>query len=196
MDEKRRRFWVFGALAAVAAPLVVAATAFACANLATIKPGKASGAPGTTVSVKGFNFSTRADSSAVAIRLNSRRGPVLAEKRADSRGRVETDFRVPSGVRAGDGVILATQEKANGNPVAGTPARHGFLVRGGSNAGAVPVAWSAPQQGPPPAAAPIPVAPIGGAALALLALSAGGFAVARVSRRRPADMRAARSLSS
>lgn len=195
MDEKRRRMWVVGALAAVGAPLVVAATAFACANLSTIKLGKASGAPGTVVSVKGFNFSTRADSSAVAIRLNSRRGAVLAEKRADSRGRIQMEFRVPNGARVGNGVILATQTKANGQPVAGTPARHPFRVRGGSSSGAVPVAWSSPQQGPPPAAAPIPVVPIAGAALALVALSGGGFALARVSRR-SAGMRAARSLSS
>ena len=196
MDEKRRRTWVLGALAAVTAPLVVAATAFACANLATIKPGKKSGAAGTTVTVKGFNFTTRADASAVAIRLNSRRGPVLAEERADSRGRIETQFTVPANARAGRGVLIATQTKANGAPAAGTPARHPFEVRGGSNSsGAVPVAWSSPQQGPPPAAAPIPVVPIAGGALALVALSAGGFALARVSRR-SAGMRAARSLSS
>ncbi len=195
MDEKRQRMWVLGALAAVAAPLVVAATAFACANLATIKPSAQSGGPGALVTVKGFNFSTRADSSAVAIRLNSRRGAVLAEQRADSRGRMVTQFRVPN-ARVGDGVLLATQTKPNGAPVAGTPARHPFRVRGGSSSsGAVPVAWSSPQQGPPPAAAPIPVVPIAGAALALVALSAGGFAVARVARR-SAGMRAARSLSS
>ena len=194
MDEKRRKVWVLGALAAVAAPLLVAATAFACANLATIKPSAKSGAPGATVTIKGFNFSTRADSSAVAIRLNSRRGAILAQQRADSKGRMVTEIRVPN-IRAGDGVLLATQEKANGRPVAGTPARHPFRVRGGSNSGAVPVAWSSPQQGPPPAAAPIPVVPIAGGALALVALSAGGFALARISRR-SAGMRAARSMSS
>ena len=196
MNEKRRKTWVLGGLAAVAAPLVVAATAFACANLATIKPSAKSGAPGATVTVNGFNFSTRADSSAVAIRLNGRRAPVLAQQRVDSKGRVVVRFRVPTNARTGEGVILATQEKGNGRPVAGTPGRHPFEVRGGSSSsGAVPVAWSSPQQGPPPAAAPIPVVPIAGAALALVALSAGGFAVARVSRR-SAGMRAARSLSS
>jgi len=177
---------------------LVAATAFACANLATIKPDRKSGKPGTTVAVKGFNFTSRSDASAVQLRMDSRRGEVLGEQRADSKGRVETTFRVPK-LRAGNHVILATQIKADGDPVAGTPARHPFKVRkaSGSSSGVVPTAWASPQQGPPPAArpAPIPVAPIGGAALALMALSAGGFAVARISRR-SAGMRTARSLSS
>jgi len=195
VNEKRRKVWVLGALAAVAAPLLVAATAFACANLATIKLGKASGAPGNTVSVKGFNFLIRQDASPVAIRLDSRRGPVLAEVRVDSRGRIQTEFQTPN-VRPGNHVILATQTKANGRPAAGTPARHPFRVRGSSgSSSAVPVAWGAPQQGPPPTAGPAPVALIGGGGLALLALSAGGLAVVRISRR-SAGLRAARSLSS
>lgn len=187
MDEGRRKFWVLGALAAIAVPLMVAATAFACANLATIKSDKSSGTRGTTVSVRGFNFTTRDDASAVQMRMNSRRGQVLWEGRADRRGRISAQFKVPD-ARVGRGFILATQTKANGRPAAGTPARHPFRVRrsgSSSSSEIVPVAWASPQQSPPPSAGPasIPVTLIGGVGVALLALSAAGLVVARVSRR-------------
>lgn len=196
MVERRTKFWVMGALAAVAVPLMVAATAFACANLATIKPNKKSGTPGVTkVYIKGFNFSTRPDSSAVQIRMNSRRGKVLDEVRANSKGRIESIITVPK-AKVGKGFLLATQTTGQGRPVAGTPARHPFTIRrsSGSSSSTVPAAWGSPPQGPPTAGGPasIPVTLIGGAGLALAAFLAAGLAVSR----RPARMRPARSLSS
>jgi hypothetical protein len=195
MVEGQKKFWVVGGVAAIAVPLMVAATAFACANLATIKPNKNSGTPGVTkVYIKGFNFSTRSDSSAVQIRMNSRRGKVLDAVRPNSRGRIESIITVPK-AKVGKGYLLATQTTGEGRPVAGTPARHPFTIRSSSGSSStVPAAWGSPQQGPPTAGGPasIPVTLIGGAGLALVALSAAGLAVSR----RPARMRPAHSLSS
>lgn len=194
MDQRQKKFWVVGGLAAIAIPLMVAATAFACANLATIKPNKNTGTPGTTVYVRGFNFTTRPDASPVEIRMNSRRGEVLAEVRPNKRGRIEAIIKVPK-AKVGKGFLLATQRTGEGRPVAGTPARHPFTIKSSSGSSAmVPAAWGSPQQGPPTAGGPasIPVTLIGGAGLALVALSAAGLAVSR----RPARLRPARSLSS
>ena len=195
MDQRQKKFWVVGGVAAIAVPLMVAATAFACANLSSVKPDKKSGTPGVTkVYIKGFNFSTRADSSPVQIRMNSRRGEVLDEVPVNSRGRIESIITVPK-AKPGAGFLLATQTTGEGRPVAGTPARHPFTIKSSSaSASTVPPAWGSPQQGPPTAGGPasIPVTLIGGAGLALLALLAAGLAVSR----RPARMRAARSLSS
>src|SRR5215210_8726569 len=119
MNRKR------GALAAVfmlAIPLAVAATAFACGSLATLKLNRATANAGDQVSARGGSFNTSPRASAVQLRFNSRNGRVLWEGRPRSNGRFSATFDAPK-ARGGYYVILATQTGPDGRPAAGTPGR-------------------------------------------------------------------------
>ncbi|HEX2048646.1 MAG TPA: hypothetical protein VHF27_12840 [Acidimicrobiales bacterium] len=131
----------------VAAAVLVAgvgASAFACANLATLNLSATSGRPGATVTITGASFiGARATNNFVAtpvvIRWNDKDGPVLAEVTPDRRGAVSASFTVPD-VSPGTYVILGIQETprraVDAPPDAppayfaepGTPARASFEV--------------------------------------------------------------------
>lgn len=139
MPRTSRRLAVLAAVGIIGVPLTVVATAFACANLATLKLNRAAATPGTTVSVMGRNFNSREGASPVAIRWNGRNGEVLASVRP-SRGKVSTTITVPKVSRSGYYIVVATQTGPNGVIAAGTPGRAPLRVRasgGSSNSAAV-----------------------------------------------------------
>lgn len=152
---RRRRvglLLIFGA----AIPLVVAATAWACANLTTLRLDTRAAAPGTDVSGVGRNYSSAG--SLVTVRLG-RKGPVLWEgPPAGSRGKITPTFKVPA-VKPGSYVIVATQSTATGSPVAGTPGRASLRIKratAGSSQAPASTSWASPRQSRPggPEAAP------------------------------------------
>jgi len=128
------------------------ATAFACANLATLSLSTGSARSGTTVTFTGASFavpraSTGLDPTPVVVHWQWEEGPVIAEATPDRYGTISATFVVPE-TRPGTYIIVATQKTARITPGApegqapayfpepGTPARASFEVLG---PGAVPV---------------------------------------------------------
>ena len=122
----------------------IGASAFACANLATLNLSNVSGRPGATVALTGASFvvpraSTGLSPTPVVLRWQSEDGPVLAEAVPDRHGSISATFTVPE---AGPGtyVILGVQRtprRIQGAPAEqapvyfpepGTPARASFEV--------------------------------------------------------------------
>jgi hypothetical protein len=174
----RRRVGVGLIAAAVALPLAIVATAFACANLATLKLDHGNVAAGSDITAYGRNFNSNAAASTVTLRFNSRNGRVLWEGRPQPNGKLTGNFKAPA-VQAGQYVILATQTGPDGRPAAGTPGRAPLKIKGGSAAAAA----SATPGGPA-----LPSLPVGiGTALLMLGLAGGGVALIGASRRDGAD---------
>jgi hypothetical protein len=128
------------------------ASAFACANLATLNLSTGSGRPGTTITFTGSSFAVpRANSdltpTPVVVHWQWEEGPVLAEATPDRYGTISASFTVPE-ARPGTYIIVATQRTPRAVPGApadavpalfaepGTPARASFEVLA---PGAVPV---------------------------------------------------------
>lgn len=120
------------------------ATAYACANLATINLSVGSGRPGTAVTFTGSAFavpraSTGRAPTPVVVHWQWEDGPVLAEVVPDRYGTISASFTVPD-ARPGTYIIIATQETPRPVPGApedqppayfaepGTPARASFEV--------------------------------------------------------------------
>jgi hypothetical protein len=185
MSGERRAVRTLVVVAILAIPLAVASIAFACARLSTLKLNRTSGPPGAQASAIGRNYNFDARSSAVTLRFNSRRGPVLWEGRADSRGRIRGAFRIPN-ARPGQYVILATQT-SEGRPVAGTPGRAPLRISGARRSSAASAATPPPAGGAGPQAGGPPALPSGlapGLLLLGLGLAAGGGAFVLTVRRR------------
>ena len=137
---RRRRvgfLLIFGALV----PLAVAATAWACGVLATLKTDSTVAAPGTTLTVTGANYSNDMDAfSPVQIRWNSRTGPVIGQA-VPVGGRISTQVQVPAGSTPGWYVLNGTQNRiSDGSPKSGTPGRTTLRVQGAAAGAASP--WS------------------------------------------------------
>lgn len=144
---RRRRvgfLLIFGALV----PLVVAATAWACGLLASLRTDVSVASPGQTITVTGTNYSDDLTTNTpVQIRWNSRTGPVIAT--ATPVGpRINQQVQVPRGIEPGWYVLNATQFRiSDGQPRQGTPGRTVIRVQGAGAAAASP--WSsAPAGGP------------------------------------------------
>lgn len=176
----RRRAGVGLIAAAVAIPLAIAATAFACANLASLSLTRSVVAGGADVTAYGRNFNSRPQASAVQLRFNGRAGRVLAEARPAANGKLTATFKAPADVRAGRYVIVATQTGPDGRPAAGTPGRAPLRIKRSraSTAVAPPAGTSTPT---------LPSAPVAiGLAALMLGLAGGGVALVGGARRRSA----------
>lgn len=134
MPRISRRFAVLATVGVLGVPLTVVATAFACANLATVKLNRAAATPGTQVSFQGRNFNSNPAASPVSVRWNGRNGKVLFEGRPARSGKLSATFTVPQ-ARSGYYIVVATQVAPNGKPAPGTPGRAPLRVRssGGSS---------------------------------------------------------------
>jgi hypothetical protein len=101
----------------------VGATAFACANLATLNLSTGSARPGTTITFTGASFavpraSTGLSPTPVVVHWQWEGGPVLAEAVPDRYGSISASFTVPE-TRPGTYIIIATQKTPRA--VAGAP---------------------------------------------------------------------------
>lgn len=136
--------------------VVLGATAFACANLATLNLSAAAAEPGTKVTFTGASFpvpraSTGLSPTPVVVHWEWDGGPVIAEVVPDRYGSISAEFTVPE-ARPGTYIIVATQRtprRAEGAPEdqppvyfaePGTPARASFEVLA---PGAIPLDHSA-----------------------------------------------------
>jgi len=189
---------VVAVVALLAIPLALAATAFACGSLATLKLNRATAPVGGEVKAVGGNFNSSPRASTVQLRFNGRNGKVLWEGRPAASGRLAGTFAAPAAA-PGYYVIVATQTGPDGRPAAGTPGRAPLRIKraaaGSKSAAAVPaVPFAAPAtgDGPPPAVTPVTVLAIGLLGLVLLG---GGFGVLRLARHRRRGPRVGSSLS-
>lgn len=122
----------------------IGASAFACANLATLSLSNANGRPGTTITLTGASFvvpraSTGLAPTPVVVRWQSDDGPILAEAVPDRYGSISGSFVVPE-ANPGTYVILGIQrtprvpagappdQPPTYFPEPGTPARASFEV--------------------------------------------------------------------
>jgi hypothetical protein len=122
----------------------VGASAFACANLATLNLSVGSASAGATVTFTGASFavpraSTGLAPTPVVVHWQSQDGPVLVQATPDRYGSISASFTVPE-VRPGTYIIVATQltpRRTPGSPPdqaptlfpePGTPARASFEV--------------------------------------------------------------------
>jgi hypothetical protein len=120
------------------------ASAFACANLATLNLSTGAGRPGTTITFTGAGFavpraSTGLTPTPVVVHWQWEDGPVIAEVVPDRYGSISAQFTVPE-TRPGTYIIVATQKtprRPAGAPEdqppayfaePGTPARASFEV--------------------------------------------------------------------
>ena len=129
---KRRVLGFSGGASAVL--VVLAVTAYACTNLASLNLSTATARPGEAVTITGSSFNTicvcgpQVPPTPVKIRWNGIKGDVLAEMMPDKAGTISASFTVPD-VKPGYYVIVATQHDETYNiDAAGTPARATFEV--------------------------------------------------------------------
>lgn len=122
----------------------IGATAFACANLATLNLSVGAARPGTMVTFTGASFavpraSTGLTPTPVVVHWQWEDGPIIAEVVPDRYGSISAQFTVPD-TRPGTYIIVATQKtprRPAGAPEdqppayfaePGTPARASFEV--------------------------------------------------------------------
>ena len=193
--ERKKKIGVLMLLGAIAVPLAIVSTAWACGRLATLNLNVSSARWGQEVTGRGGNYNPGPTASDVTVRLRSRNGTVVWQGRAaPPNGSITPVFTVPP-VRPGYYTVVATQTLANGTPAAGTPGRDVLRIRrsGGSSAQASAAPWAAPVSGGPGASGgpPVvagrsvdvpPLAAVGGT-LAFVLLAGGGVMMLRGSRR-------------
>jgi hypothetical protein len=132
-------------LVAIGAFIVgVGASAFACANLATLNLSIGAARPGTTITFTGAGFavpraSTGLTPTPVVVHWEREEGTIIAEVTPDRYGTISAQFTVPE-TRPGTYIIVATQKTPRRTPGApedqapayfaepGTPARASFEV--------------------------------------------------------------------
>lgn len=144
----RRRRVGFLLMLGALVPLAVAATAWACGVLATLKVDRTVAAPGQQLEVTGANYSNdMTNFTPVQIRWNSRTGPQIGQATPVG-GRIETQVTVPANSDPGWYALNGTQYNINtGTPKSGTPGRTTLRVQGAAAAGGS--AWGkAPGGGP------------------------------------------------
>ena len=137
MRRRRAGFLlIFGALV----PLAVAATAWACGVLATVKVDSVA-RPGATITVTGANYSSDLTTfTPVEIRWDSRTGPVIGEA-IPIGGRINETVQIPRDATSGWHLVNGTQfRKDTGAPKSGTPGRDTLRVQGAAAGAASP--WS------------------------------------------------------
>lgn len=173
----QRKHWFLVGICALALPLAVVATAFACGSLATLKLNRATATPGVEVAAVGGNFNSNPKASAVQLRFNGRNGRVLWEGRPAANGRFKASFTVPSAA-AGQYIIVATQTGPDGRPAAGTPGRAPLKMVKKSRSSTAVAPWAPPGGGPAaPEASPVPAPLVAGIGLLAVALLGAGVAL-------------------
>jgi len=181
MTQKRG---ILACLLVLAIPLGVAATAFACGSLATLKLNRATAGAGDPVRAAGGNFNSSAQASTVQVRFNGRNGRVLWEGRPNANGRLIAAFDAPA-ARPGYYVIVATQTGPDGRPAAGTPGRAPLRIKPASGSSRSAEAFPAAPGAPPVDGAGPQAAPVSEIAIGVLAVGLVGGALTLVSARRP-----------
>lgn len=116
---QRRLVVVLGVMVGL---LAAASIAYACGVISTLKLDQEQAAPGDTVTGQGDVFREGEGFNDAEVRWGSREGQVLWSGSPGEDRTIHPEFTVPD-VEPGSYMVLATQTDAEGNPVAGSPAR-------------------------------------------------------------------------
>jgi len=153
-----------GAFLAIAAPVALGSVAYACQSMATLQANPGSATAGSSLTLTGRNYSGATGSSPIDIHLDTRAGLIIASIPAASV--LSGSAVIPADTALGVHTLIATQTKADGNPVSGTPGRASvsIIVAGKTSEGAAatPVAAAAsdPVVATTTAATATPVTPV------------------------------------
>lgn len=113
------RRWAIAGLGAAAVAVVLAANAWACVPVATLNANPSSVKPGDTVTVSGASYNSPRP---VVFHWGAIDGPVLTSITPEG-GVIRGTFTVPADAKAGNYVVVATQEAVPGTQTWGVPAR-------------------------------------------------------------------------
>ncbi len=161
MRHLGKRAWAVLTMGLLIVPMSAASLAYACTGLATLSSSPGSGVAGETVTLnaRGFAPHDPSDSrtgSLVELRMDNMDGPVIGTAAPAGSGNFSVQIKVPQ-VEPGEHVLIATQNRNDGRPSYGTPARTVLTVNPTPAPAAAGVQAAAPAA--PPQAAPAPVAP-------------------------------------
>ena len=117
-----------GGVAVLAMVVLVGSAAWACTPQAGIKGSPSSGTAGTKVTITGSTFDPAG--GPVKVWWGGSGRELLGEINVSSTRAFTFTFEVPSSANGGAHIVAATQNDANGNPVAGSPANMTFRVDG------------------------------------------------------------------
>jgi len=165
MRHLGKRAWAVLTMGLLIVPMSAASLAYACTGLATISssPGSAVAGETVTINARGFAPHDPSDSrtgSPAEIRMDSMDGPVIgtaSPSASGTGGSFSVQIKVPQ-VEPGEHVLIATQNRNDGRPSYGTPARTVFTVNPTPAPAAAGVQAAAPAPAPQ-AAAPTPAPP-------------------------------------
>ena len=166
-----RKVSVISGLVTAVVAVGFAATAFACTALATLETATAATPSGSNITATGTSFATKG-AGPVVIHWNGVSGPEVGRATPDANGNISAAVAVPKGADPGQYVLVATQAKANGDPVYGTPARASLAVSAPD--GTVPATPAGAARTP---AQPLPSSDGGGVVALTLVLGAAGLAL-------------------
>lgn len=166
-----RKLSVVSGLVSAVFAVGFAATAFACTALATLETATAATPSGTSIMATGSSFAATG-AGPVVIHWNGASGPEVGRAAPDARGNISAAVAVPKGADPGQYVLVATQAKADGDPVYGTPARASLAVSAPD--GTVPATPAGAARTP---AQPLSSSDGGGVVTLTLVLGAAGLAL-------------------
>lgn len=149
--QKRLLVLVLGTMAAV---VMAASVAFACAAITTIKLESASAAAGSTIEGRGDAFRHGDGFGNVVLTFETREGQQLWTGPVAEDRTVNFSFTVPD-VAPGHYALVATQAGADGKPVPGSPARTTLQITPAAAASGAAVAQTEAAGTPAPAPAPV-----------------------------------------
>lgn len=169
MSESNSSLWGFGMrrmavllLGAAAAMVMAASVAYACGPSATMGLDATSGAPGTTVTGAGYNFSKAGEAgltdATAELHWQTRDGAVLWSGAPAEDGSLDISFTVPD-VAPGHYLVILYQQSEEGVTPGRQPARARFQVTAASASSVAPAAVEEPAGAAPPAPAAEHTAP-------------------------------------
>ena len=113
------RRWAIAGVMAAAGAIVLAASAWACVPVATLNASSTNVKPGDTVTVTGASYNSP---KPVVFHWGAIDGPELTQITPNG-GVISGTFVVPADAKAGNYVVVATQEAVPGTQTWGVPAR-------------------------------------------------------------------------
>ena len=163
------RRWAIAGFGAAAVAVVFAASAWACVPVATLNATPQSVKPGDVVTVSGASYNSP---KPVVFHWGASDGPVLTQL-TPTGGVISGTFTVPADAKAGNYVVVATQEAVPGTQTWGVPAR--VLISVGAD---TPVLGATPgAQVTPRPTGFVTHKGVSGGSLLLVALGAAGLAM-------------------
>ncbi|MGQ0521083.1 MAG: hypothetical protein ACT4PX_08040 [Actinomycetota bacterium] len=121
---------MLGGLAALAAVALIGGAAFACVPQAGIKVSPGTGTVGTKITITGSSFDAAGSPVTVYWNWGSAERVRIGDFAVAKDRTFSATFEVPAASSGGTKILGATQNDANGNPIASSPVNATFTVTG------------------------------------------------------------------